>query len=180
MKKIVYFAVIFSVLFISAQSFAQNVAEGTYNSFFANGVFSISPPQGFGDVKRDPNGAIFFNHEKRLSFSIHHTSYPEWADDKNETLLKRFEGNEFKEGFIRGFNSLSARKIMDYKIEDIGKTKVLRFSALDSLNKVNPVIGILFYKNGVEYKITIGAESMSELESQEGLFKEIMFLLGNE
>jgi hypothetical protein len=171
---------LFAFLFtFSSVSYSQSIATGSYNSFFADGTFSIKPPQGFNDFKRDPSGATFFNHEQKISFSIHHTPYPELEQLGNEDVLKRYESNEFKEGFIRGFNSISDRKILEYKLTNIGKMKVLKFTAVDMKNKVNPIIGIIYYRNGIEFKITLGAESLDVLEKNEGLFGEILFLMEN-
>jgi hypothetical protein len=165
-------------LLVPAAVFSQQIPCGrTYNSLFADGVFTIIPPVGFNNIQRDDKGATFKNSEKKISFSIHHTAYPELKDKSNDELLSRFKSNEFKQGFYHGFNILSPRKVLNDEMVTLNKLNVFQFTAVDPANKTNPIRGIIFYSNGIEYKITIGANTVSDLDANSDLFKEVLALL---
>ena len=125
------------------------------------------PPPGFEDIKRIPNGAEFWNDNEKLSFSITYVDYKDLSDQLNdEQLIQRFQSSTFYEGFKHGFNSVSTRSIAEHKLHTMSGTEILEFKAIDPSGKTNPIRTILFYRNGIEIKITMGATSLAELESE--------------
>lgn len=173
MKKKVLMIAVF-IFCSTSLIFAQAIPIGSYTSMYANGIFSIVPPPGFSDIKDEVNGVTFFNHDKKLSFSILYTNYSNLAEKKNDKILERFTGNEFMQGFIRGFNSVSERNIIQNEIIQIGQRKVLKITALDPHNKINPVRAVIFYHKGKEIKITVGGQSLSSLDENDSLFAEVI------
>ncbi|MBU0469208.1 MAG: hypothetical protein KKD07_03480 [Candidatus Omnitrophica bacterium] len=162
-------------LFLLLANNSHAIKAGTYSRLFSNGAFSVIPPVGFGNIKRIPNGAEFWNNKDKLSFSITYVDYKDLSSQfSDEQLMQRFQSSNFYNGFKHGFNSVSTRSISEHKLNTMNGTEVLEFKAIDPSGKTNPIRSILFYRNGIEIKITMGASSLSDLASHDELFLKLI------
>lgn len=177
MKKCVVSTIATLALFLLVSN-SYAIKAGVYTKLFSNGIFSVVPPDGFEDFKRKPNGAEFWGKNKKISFSITYVDYSslsgQFSDDQ---LLDRFESSNFYQGFKHGFNSISTRSISSHEIKTIREKKVLEFSAIDPSGKTTPTKNIIYYRNGIEIRISLSAPSSPELDANDELLAKLIYTI---